>query len=239
MSKLRKMPNSLDVLIACLNEENTIEKVIREHHDVLNNQTTFEKFKITVLDDGSNDKSLEIISQLSQKLSDVSLIMSSSPSGIHNAFNRLVESSNQDRVYFTSGDDQFPAEILKDIVKIFDPNYEVTIAKRVNKIKIYNLARLTISTFYRLLAYIVSGVDPIDAGSTKLVKRTVLNEHFFCHYLAIDAEIIIKTIKEGKSIKVVNCEFGSRKNGKSSAVKTLVLWKSFVDTLRLYKYRFL
>jgi dolichol-phosphate mannosyltransferase len=233
------MHNSLDVLIACLNEENTIEKVIHEHHDVLKNQTIFENFKITVLDDGSSDKSLEIISELSEKLSNVTLITSSSPSGIHNAFNRLVESSNQDWVYFTSGDDQFPAEILKDIIKSFDPDSEVIIAKRVNKIEIYNLARLTISTFYRLLAYFVSGVDPIDAGSTKLIKRTILNEQFFCHYLAIDAEIIIKTIKEGKSIKVVNCEFGSRKNGKSSAVKIGVLWKSFVDTLRLYKYRFL
>jgi dolichol-phosphate mannosyltransferase len=233
------MHNSLDVLIACLNEENTIEKVIREHHHVLKNQTIFENFKITVLDDGSSDKSLEIISELGEKLSNVTFITSLSPSGIHNAFNRLVESSNQDWVYFTSGDDQFPAEILKDIIKSFDPDYEVIIAKRVNKIEIYNLARLTISTFYRLLAYFVSGVDPIDAGSTKLIKRTILNEQFFCHYLAIDAEIIIKTIKEGKSIKVVNCEFGSRKNGKSSAVKTGVLWKSFVDTLRLYKYRFL
>ena len=233
------MHNSLDVLIACLNEENTIEKVIREHHEILKNQTVFENFKITVLDDGSRDKSLEIISELSEKLSNVNLITSSSPSGIHNAFNRLVESSNQDWVYFTSGDDQFPAEILKNVIKSFDPDYEVIIAKRVNKIEIYNLGRLTISTFYRLLAYFVSGIDPIDAGSTKLVKRTILNEQFFCHYLAIDAEIIIKTIKRGKLIKVVNCEFGSRKNGKSSAVKTHVLWKSFIDTLRLYKYRFL
>ena len=233
------MHNSLDVLIACLNEENTIEKVIREHHEILKNQTVFENFKITVLDDGSRDRSLEIISELSEKLSDVTLITSSSPSGIHNAFNRLVESSDQDWVYFTSGDDQFPAEILKDVIKSFDPDYEVIIAKRVNKIEIYNLGRLIISTFYRLLAHFVSGIDPIDAGSTKLVKRTILNEKFFCHYLAKDAEIIIKTIKRGKLIKVVNCEFGSRKNGKSSAVKTHVLWKSFIDTLRLYKYRFL
>ena len=157
------MHNSLDVLIACLNEENTIEKVIREHHHVLKNQTIFENFKITVLDDGSSDKSLEIISELSEKLCNVTFITSLSPSGIHNAFNRLVESSNQDWVYFTSGDDQFPAEILKDIIKSFDPDYEVIIAKRVNKIEIYNLGRLTISTFYRLLAYFVSGVDPIDA----------------------------------------------------------------------------
>ena len=51
------MSNSIDVLIACYNEERTIEQVVLEHLEVLKNSKVFDQFQITVLDDGSTDNS--------------------------------------------------------------------------------------------------------------------------------------------------------------------------------------
>jgi glycosyltransferase involved in cell wall biosynthesis len=58
------MSNSIDVLIACYNEEPTIEQVVLEHLKVLKNSKVFDQFQITVLDDGSTDNSRKKITAL-------------------------------------------------------------------------------------------------------------------------------------------------------------------------------
>jgi len=50
------MPESIDVIIACYNEAETIENVILEHLKVLENSQTFDEYLITIIDDGSTDR---------------------------------------------------------------------------------------------------------------------------------------------------------------------------------------
>ena len=58
------MYNSIDILIACFNEESTIENVVLEHLKVLEESNVFQEFKITILNDGSYDNSEHILSSL-------------------------------------------------------------------------------------------------------------------------------------------------------------------------------
>jgi hypothetical protein len=83
----------------------------------------------------------------------------------------------------------------------------------------------------------MSGKDPVDAGSTKIVKRELLESTFYCKYLARDAEVIVKAKKSRKGVKVVNSSFGIRTSGKST-IKISVVLKTFLDTFNLIKYRF-
>ena len=231
------MSNSIDVLIACYNEEPTIEQVVLEHLEVLKNSKVFDQFQITVLDDGSTDNSRKKITSLVNEFPQVQLVTNEQPSGIHEAFNKLFKSTNNDWVYFTSGDGQYPALILEDLLKQFDSNFDLFIAKRTNKVKIYTLIRLVVSTFYRLIVLVVSGKDPIDAGSTKLVRRKLFEISFVCKYLARDAEIIVSAKKNGNKVKVVSTKFESRTAGKSS-IRLRVVFKTLFDSLRLIRYRF-
>jgi len=231
------VPESIDVVIACYNEAETIEAVILEHLKVLENSQTFEDFLITVIDDGSTDQSRTKISNLVNNHKNIKLILSEKPSGIHEAINKLVKSTSNKWVYFTSGDGQYPAKILSDLISNFESNTWVHIAKRVNKLEIYTVIRLTVSFFYRFIVLIMSGKDPVDAGSTKLVRRELLESPFHCKYLARDAEVIVKAKKSKKGIKVVNSSFGIRTSGKST-IKISVVLKTFLDTFNLTKYRF-
>jgi glycosyltransferase involved in cell wall biosynthesis len=231
------MGSSIDVLIACYNEEPTIEQVVLEHLEVLRDSKVFDQFQITVLDDGSTDNSRGKIAALANKFSQVKLITNEQPSGIHEAFNKLFKSTKHDWVYFTSGDGQYPAVILNDLISNFDNNTWVYIAKRVNKLEIYTIIRLTVSFLYRFVVLIMSGKDPVDAGSTKIVKRELLESTFYCKYLARDAEVIVKAKKSKKGVKVVNSSFGIRTSGKST-IKISVVLKTFLDTFNLIKYRF-
>jgi hypothetical protein len=231
------MHNSIDILIACFNEESTIENVVLEHIKVLEESNVFQEFKITVLNDGSYDNSEHILSSLTSKYKNLMCITNPKPSGIHNAFNQLVSSTNLDWVYFTSGDGQYPAQILKDMINNFSFGNDVFIAKRINKPEIYTFFRLIVSNLYRLSVFLFSGYDPIDAGSTKLVKRKLLVGDFFCKYLAKDAEIIVKAKKENKGVIVIRSNFGIRTSGKSN-IGMKVIIKTFIDTLNLIKYRF-
>ena len=58
------MPESIDVIIACYNEAETIENVILEHLKVLENSQTFDEYLITVIDDGSTDDSRAKINKI-------------------------------------------------------------------------------------------------------------------------------------------------------------------------------
>ena len=151
------MGSSIDVLIACYNEEPTIEQVVLEHLEVLRDSKVFNQFQITVLDDGSTDNSRKKITALVNDHSQVQLITNEHPSGIHEAFNKLFKSTKHDWVYFTSGDGQFPSVILDDLISNFDSDTWVYIAKRVNKIEIYTIIRLTVSFLYRFVVLIMSG----------------------------------------------------------------------------------
>jgi glycosyltransferase involved in cell wall biosynthesis len=231
------MPESIDVIIACYNEAETIENVILEHLKVLENSQTFDEYLITIIDDGSTDDSRARINRIVTNYKNVKLIQSEKPSGIHEAFNKLVKSTSNKWVYFTSGDGQYPAKILSDLILNFDSNTWVHIAKRVNKLEIYTIIRLTVSFLYRFVVLIMSGKDPVDAGSTKLVRRELLETPFYCKYLARDAETIVKAKKNNMGVKVVNSNFGTRTSGKST-IRFGVVLKTFLDTFNLIKYRF-
>ena len=230
--------NRLEVLIPCYNEMATIEQVVSEHHKLLNDSKVFDDFKIVILNDGSKDSTLELITSLSKKLYKIEIINNQIPSGIFKAFNQLYNQSSFEWIYLTSGDNQYPAKILENILNNFENNFDLYVAKRVNKFEIYNLSRQIISYFYRFFCFMISGIDPIDPGSTKLLKKNLLNEPLFCRYLARDAEIVIRTKKKGYKVKAIPVEFGNREHGKSSATKLSVLFKTYFDCLRLFKYRF-
>ena len=231
------MPESIDVIIACYNEAETIEDVILDHLKVLENSRTFDQYLITVIDDGSKDLSRMKIEKLLIKNDRIKLITSENPSGIYEAFNKLVRSTSNDWVYFTSGDGQYPAQILSDLILNFDKNAWVHIAKRINKLEIYTIIRLLVSFFYRFIVLLMSGRDPVDAGSTKLVRRDLLVSPFYCKYLARDAEIIVKAKEKNQDVKIVNSKFVLRTAGKST-IRFGVVLKTFIDTFNLIKYRF-
>lgn len=231
------MRESIDVLIACFNEEESIESVILDHLKVLEETKVFENYLITVLDDGSTDGSHNKISKIKESNNHIRLIVSDKPSGISEAFNKLLASTNNDWVYFTSGDGQFPASILSEIVSKFDNRTDLYITKRINKIEIYSIFRLLISYLYRVVVLIISGKDPIDAGSNKLARRSLLEEKYECKYLARDAELVIKTKMKHKNLSIIECKFGSRENGKST-IRIRVIIKTFLDSFHLIKYRF-
>jgi glycosyltransferase involved in cell wall biosynthesis len=231
------MPESIDVIIACYNESETIEDVILDHLRVLENSRTFDKYLITVIDDGSKDLSRMKIEKLAMKHENIKLITSEKPSGIYEAFNKLVKSTSNSWVYFTSGDGQYPAQILSDLILNFDKNAWIHVAKRINKLEIYTIIRLTVSILYRFIVRLMSGEDPVDAGSTKLVKRDLLVSPFYCNFLARDAEIIVKAKKNNKEVKIVNSKFILRTAGKST-IRFGVVLKTFFDTFNLIKYIF-
>ena len=230
--------NRIEVLIPCYNESTTIREVITDHYKLLNESKLFDDFRIVVLNDGSLDNSLSILTKLSKEFSKLIILSNEKPSGIFSAFNQLISQSIFEWIYITSGDNQYPSSILNNILKNFDNSSDLYLAKRINKFEIYNLNRQIISFLYRIICFLISGVDPIDPGSTKLVKRALLFQKYNCKYLAKDAELIIRTKKMGRSVKVVDAEFGNRKYGKSSATKLSVLFKTYIDCLNLFKYRF-
>src|SRR3989344_5304017 len=136
----------LKIFIPCYNEEKAIEKNTKKVYEILSSK--FKNFKLYVIDDGSKDKTSEILKRL--KLKNFVYVRCNGPSRRENLVQSMCRYSKgakikrkldrriisflfnlSVRIYFNSkirdhecGFKFFKAKILKDLVKEMGINYE-------------------------------------------------------------------------------------------------------------------
>ncbi len=105
----------VDVLLAVYNGE----KYLKEQIESILNQT-FQDFNIIIRDDGSNDKSVEIMGYYRDKYPEKIRIVSGAPTGsAKQNFNELLKNTTSDYIMFCDQDDVWlPQKIEKTLAKI-------------------------------------------------------------------------------------------------------------------------
>ena len=100
----------ISVAIPLFNKEYTIKKTI---WSVLNQQ--IKNFELIIVDDGSTDRSYEIVSQIEDKR--IRLIRQEN-AGVSAARNRAVQDAHTDLVAFLDGDDEWKPWFLETILRL-------------------------------------------------------------------------------------------------------------------------
>lgn len=98
-----------------------VEKYISTCLDSIINQT-FTDFEILVVDDGSPDKSIEIIKKYQDSRI---IILKKDNGGLSDARNYGLERASGEYILFVDSDDWIEADLLKDCVEILDNNTEL------------------------------------------------------------------------------------------------------------------
>ena len=160
------------VVIPVFNEEENLELLHRRLSKVLENLC--EDYEIIFVDDGSTDKSLEIMRKLRKTNGRVKIISFSRNFGHQIAITAGIDYASGRAVIVMDADLQDPPEVIPRLVEKWREGYDTVYAIRESR-KDPILKRTIAFIFYRLFKR-MSDVDiPVDAGDFRLMSRRVVD----------------------------------------------------------------
>lgn len=172
---MEKINNTiLSVIVPCLNEENNLIEFKGRIIKVINDLSI--AYKIYFIDDGSTDKSWEIIKDFSNEDKNILGIKLSKNFGHQNAISAGFQSANSDYVLIMDADLQDPPELLHDMYnKISKNNLNVVYAKRIKSNE--NLFKKFTSKIFYIIFNALSDVKiPRDTSDFRIIDKKILNE---------------------------------------------------------------
>lgn len=170
--KMTDSPRSLSVVIPIFNEDVIIPELYRRLRSSLT--AIGLPYEIVFVDDGSTDRSGELLAQLAMSDLHVRLIQLSRNFGLSMAVTAGVNEASGTLVALIDGDLQDPPEALPQLLAKIEEGYEVVYAIRVKR-KESIAKRAVVYVFYRMLSRIASTPLPIDSGLFCVMTRPVVD----------------------------------------------------------------
>ena len=167
----------ISVVVSCYNEEKALPLFYEEMERV--RKKDFEgivEFEYIFVNDGSKDKTLDIIRELRKKDSKVRYVSFSRNFGKESAMFAGLEASNGDYVTLMDADLQDPPSLLKQMYNaIVNEGYDSVGTRRVTRKGEPPIRSICARMFYKIINKI-SNIEMVDgARDYRLMKRQVVN----------------------------------------------------------------
>ncbi len=166
--------DSLTVLVPVYNEEAVIGEFYRRTVDVCETLKGT-RFELLFIDDGSSDRSIELLHDLIQDDPRVSLIRLSRNFGKEAALTAGLDHVDSDAVIIIDADLQDPPELIPDMLKLWRQGYDTVYGQRTERHGESFTKKVTASAFYRLMAHVGRFSIPRDTGDFRLLSRRAVN----------------------------------------------------------------
>jgi len=231
---MQKLPE-LSVFFPAYNEQGHIAKTVNSALAILPNIA--KDWEILVVNDGSKDKTGEIIDKLAKKHNNVKVIHHKANRGYGAAFKSGLYGGQYKWVAFTDSDGQFDlGEIVNFIEKQKETNADMVIGyykkRRVSKSKVIT------SKMWEYFVLFLFGlkVRDIDCGFKFISKKVVdaIPELESERGAFISSEFLIKAKKKGFKIVEIPVTHYPRKAGQGTGRNIGVIVNSFKDLFRLW-----
>lgn len=136
-------------------------------------------FELIFVNDGSKDKTLEILQYVSDSDPRVKIINFSRNFGHQIAVTAGMDAANGDAVVLMDADLQDPPELVFEMIKLWLLGYDVVYATRTKRLGESFFKLFTAKCFYRVLNFFSDTPIPIDTGDFRLMDRSVVD--VLCH----------------------------------------------------------
>lgn len=233
---MARVIDKLSVFLPIYNEEENVERVVLATKKIL--QDVADEWELTIVDDGSTDKSAGLAEKLSHSESCIRVITHKTNEGYGSSIKSGLYISKYPWIAFMDSDGQFDfAEITDFIKKQKETNADLVIGyykkRQVSALKILT------SKLWELMVIILFGlkVRDIDCGF-KLISKKVIDAIPPLESKRgafISSELLIKARRAGFRIVEVPVTHYPRLKGIGTGRNINVIIKSFVDLLRLWK----
>jgi glycosyltransferase involved in cell wall biosynthesis len=159
----------LSVVVPVYNEQESVPELYRRLTAALSD--VVRSFEILLVDDGSNDRSWEIVCELAARDARVKGLSFSRNFGHQMAFTAGLDHASGDAVVIMDADLQDPPELLPQLVARWREGYDVVYAVRARRAGETAFKLFTAAVFYRLLRRITRVDIPVDTGDFRLMSR--------------------------------------------------------------------
>ena len=217
---------SLSIVFPAYNEEENIEKVIKDALSVFPNYA--KEIEIIAVNDGSQDRTGEIIDELSNKYPEVKPIHHKENRGYGAALKSGFYNAKGEYVFFTDSDNQFDLNDFK-LLFPFIKDYDLVIGYRIKRQDPFY--RIVNAKLYNLLIRLTFGLKVKDINCAfKVMRREIFDRiKLESDGALINAELLIKCLNEGFRIKEVGVRHFPCVHGKQTGAKPSVIFKMFFE----------
>lgn len=161
------------LVIPIYNEENTLPELYRRLWGVMDVMDG--EAEVILVNDGSGDRSLQLIREFHQKDSRICYLSFARNFGHQTAVTAGLNFARGEVVIVLDGDLQDPPELIPDLIAKWREGYQVVYAQRIKRRQESWLKRLTAFVFYRLLRRLANVDIPSDTGDFCLMDRCVVD----------------------------------------------------------------
>lgn len=166
------MKKSIQFVIPCHNEEENIELILRQVDKYIGNLQY--KYTYLFIDDGSTDKTYDVITDLSKDRKDIMVIKLSRNFGKEAAITAGLNYYNSDAIIIMDGDLQHPPYLIPAIITEWEKGVNIVDAVKIKRQK-EGLIVKTMSLAFNKVMSRITGMDFIGSSDYKLLDRKAIN----------------------------------------------------------------
>ncbi len=163
---------TLSVIAPVFNEEEVLPELYRRVSEVLDGADI--SWELVLVDDGSRDRSTEMIGQLHAQDERVRGLSFSRNFGFQEAVTAGLDHAHGRAVVLIDADLQDPPEVILDMLEKWREGYDVVYGVRQTRAGETWFKKFTAKMFYRLIHRITSVQIPLDTGDFRLMDRRVV-----------------------------------------------------------------
>ncbi|GAA4838126.1 glycosyltransferase family 2 protein [Paenibacillus vulneris] len=159
------------IIVPMFNEQEVIEETYRRLKRVMD--TLDERYELLFVNDGSKDRTADIVKELCAEDANVRLLNFARNFGHQIAITAGMDHAEGQAIVVIDADLQDPPEVILEMIELWKNGYDVVYGKRLERKGETWFKKWSAHLFYRLLKSMTSVDIPVDAGDFRLIDRKV------------------------------------------------------------------
>lgn len=164
----------ISIIIPMYYEEDVVQECYNRMTKVMKELTKYE-YEIVCVNDGSKDKTLDILEEIARQDKKIKILSFSRNFGHQAAVTAGLQYASGDAIVIIDADLQDPPEAIIDMVKLWEEGNDVIYAKRKTREGESRFKLFTAKMFYKMLNKLSDVEIPKDTGDFRLVDRKVVD----------------------------------------------------------------
>ena len=164
----------ISIIIPAYNEEESLPMLYERLNKLMNEVTNYE-FEVLFVNDGSKDKTIQIIKELREKDDRICYVDFSRNFGKEIAMIAGLDYAKGDCVIFMDADLQDPPELIPELIKYWEEGYDDVYARRSSRKGETWLKKFTSKMYYKVLQSLTRVPIQKDTGDFRLLDKRCVN----------------------------------------------------------------
>ena len=223
--------SGLSLTFPCHNEEANVERVTRDALRVA--AQVADRYEVILVDDGSHDRTAEIVTRLSQEFPQVRLIRHAVNKGYGEALKSGFRAAKLPWVFYSDGDGQFD---LNELPALIEKTRDADIVSGVRTHRADPWHRKLNAEIFEVAVRLFMGLNVPDIDCAfKIYKRDLFDKiQLHTSGAMIDTEVLVKAQRAGYRIATMPVRHLPRQAGVQTGAKLSVIFRAMKEFWMLW-----